>query len=113
MSAGTRAYLHHTGGMVGFSSSFHVDVASGVGAFASSNISAFAEYRPRLLTQFAVDALTERGGRTPLPSAATARNPLANAASYVGRYPGPAGTFEVRSGNPLTIVANGQSAPLQ
>ena len=40
-----RAYLHHTGGMVAFSSSFHVDTASGVGAFASSTISGFAEYR--------------------------------------------------------------------
>src|SRR5947209_7145716 len=38
---GGRAYLHHTGGMVSFSSSYHVDVASGVGAFASSTISAF------------------------------------------------------------------------
>ena len=53
-----RSYLHHTGGMVSFSSSFHVDVASGVGAFASSTLSAFVEYRPRLLTRFAVDALT-------------------------------------------------------
>ncbi len=53
-----RPYLHHTGGMVSFSSSFHLDPASGVGAFACANISAFAEYRPRLLTWFATDALT-------------------------------------------------------
>ena len=80
-----RSYLHHTGGMVSFSSSFHVDVASGVGAFASSTISAFAEYRPRLLTRFAVDALTNAlGGR---PAAARRRRStyaLANAATYVG-----------------------------
>jgi hypothetical protein len=30
----------------------------------------------------------------------------------VGRYSGPAGSFEVQSGSPLTIVAAGQSAPL-
>ena len=34
-----RSYLHHTGGMVSFSSSFHVDIASGIGAFASSSLS--------------------------------------------------------------------------
>jgi D-alanyl-D-alanine carboxypeptidase len=107
-----RSYLHHTGGMVSFSSSFHVDVASGVGAFASSTLSAFAEYRPRLLTQFAVDALTNVSAGRPLPSPPELNAPLANATAYVGRYVGPAGTIEVRPGNPLTLVANGQSAPL-
>ena len=34
-----RSWLHHTGGMVGYSSSFHVDVQSGVAAFASSKLS--------------------------------------------------------------------------
>ena len=68
------SYLHHTGGMVSFSSSFHVDVASGVGAFASSTLSAFAEYRPRLLTRFAVDALTNAPGGTPAAGASSARS---------------------------------------
>lgn len=108
-----RSYLHHTGGTVGFSSSFHVDVASGVGAFASANIGAFADFRPRLLTQFAVDALTNvmLGRQLLAPPRLTVS--LAYPASYVGRYSGPAGSFEVRPGDPLTIVANGQAAPLQ
>ena len=38
---------------------------------------------------------------------------IANAASYVGRYSGPDGVFEVRAGSPLTLVANGESAALQ
>ncbi|HYX47129.1 MAG TPA: serine hydrolase domain-containing protein [Sphingomicrobium sp.] len=108
-----RSYLHHTGGMVSFSSSFHVDVGSGAGAFASSTLSAFAEYRPRLLTQFAVDALTAASAGHPLPAPPPLQAPLANAAAFVGRYVGPAGEIEVRSGSPLTLVANGQSAPLQ
>ncbi len=108
-----RAYLHHTGGMVSFASSFHVDVASGMGAFASSSISAFAEYRPRLLTQFAVDALTNAAAGRTLPVPPTLETRLPNAAAYVGRYSGPAGAFEVRAGDPLMIVANGQAAPLQ
>jgi CubicO group peptidase (beta-lactamase class C family) len=108
-----RAYLHHTGGMLSFSSSFHVDVASGVGAFASSTLTAFAEYRPRLLTRFAVDALTNALAGRPLPAPPPLEAPLPNAASYVGRYSGPSGAFEVRSGAPLTIIAGGQSAALQ
>ena len=113
VGGGRRSYLHHTGGMVSFSSSFHVDVASGVGAFASSTISAFAEYRPRLLTQFAVDALTDATAGHPLPSPPSLDTPFPNAAAYIGTYAGPNGTFEVRAGAPLTIVANGQSAALQ
>jgi hypothetical protein len=108
-----RSYLHHTGGMVSFASSFHVDVATGVGAFASSTISAFAEYRPRALTKFAVDALTNAAAGRPLPTPPSLDTPLPNAAAYVGTYAGPMGSFEVRAGSPLTIVANGKSAPLQ
>ncbi|HEX3421900.1 MAG TPA: serine hydrolase domain-containing protein [Sphingomicrobium sp.] len=108
-----RSYLHHTGGMVSFSSSFHVDVSSGVGAFASSTLSAFAEYRPRLLTRFAVDALTNAAAGRPLPSPPPLETSLENAAVYVGAYQGPSGAFEVHPGNPLTLVSGGQSAPLQ
>src|SRR5205823_945024 len=108
-----RAYLHHTGGMLSFSSSFHVDAASGVGAFASSTISAFADYRPRLLTRFAVDALTNVLSGRPLPAPAPLDTSLANVGSYVGRYSGPAGSFEVRAGAPLTIIADGEAAELQ
>jgi CubicO group peptidase (beta-lactamase class C family) len=108
-----RSYLHHTGGMLSFSSSFHVDIASGVGAFASSTLNAFAEYRPRLLTRYAVDALTNALAGKPLPPPPPLQDPLAKAASYVGRYAGPAGAFEVRPGKPLTIIANGEAASLE
>jgi CubicO group peptidase (beta-lactamase class C family) len=108
-----RTYLHHTGGMVSFSSSFHVDVASGVGAFASSTLSGFAEFRPRLLSRFAVDALTNALANRPLPAPPALGVMLPGSAADVGRYSGPGGKFEVRPGNPLTLVANGTSAPLQ
>jgi CubicO group peptidase (beta-lactamase class C family) len=108
-----RSYLHHTGGMISFSSSFHVDLASGIGAFASSTISAFAEYRPRVLTRFAVDALAEATAGRPVPAAPPLDVPLANAGAFVGRYSGPSGSFEVRPGSPLTLVANGREAALQ
>jgi CubicO group peptidase (beta-lactamase class C family) len=108
-----RSYLHHTGGMVAFSSSFHLDVASGVGAFASTNLSGFAEYRPRQVTLFAAGALTNALARQPLPAPPLLGVPLPGASHYAGRYAGPAGSFEIRPGNPLTIVAGGQSAELQ
>src|SRR5690348_12937986 len=113
VGANGRSYLHHTGGMISFASSFHVDVASGVGAFASSTISAFAEYRPRLLTQYAVDALTDAAAGRPVPLPTRLESPFPNAAAYIGTYAGPAGAFEVRAGNPLAIVADGESAALQ
>ena len=108
-----RSYLHHTGGMVSFSSSFHLDTENGVGAFASSTISAFAEYRPRILTRYATSALTEALAGRPVPAPPSLDVPIANAAAYVGRYSGPMGVFEVRAGGPLTLVANGREAALQ
>lgn len=110
---GGRGYLHHTGGMVSFSSSFHLDKASGVGAFASANLSGFAEYRPRLLTRFAVDALTNAALGQQLPVPPSLYTPSTHTPAYIGRYAGPAGKFEIRGGAPLTIVADGTSAPLQ
>src|SRR6185369_10120038 len=90
-----RSYLHHTGGMVSFSSSFHVDIASGVGAFASSTLSGFGEFRPRLLSRFAVDALTNALAGRPLPAPPALGVQHPGAAAYVGRYAGPGGKFEV------------------
>jgi CubicO group peptidase (beta-lactamase class C family) len=110
-----RSYLHHTGGMVSFSSSFHLDVASGIGAFASSTISAFAEYRPRVLTRFAVDALGEALAGRAIPAPPSLDVPLANPAAYVGDYATASGSFRVRSGHgaPLTILAGETEAILQ
>ena len=113
VGSGTHSYLHHTGGMVSFSSSFHVDPASGAGAFASATISAFAAYRPRLLTMYAVDALSAARAGRPLPKPPALSTPLANGADYAGIYAGPAGSFEVRFGpGGLTILADGRAAPL-
>ncbi|HJU76438.1 MAG TPA: serine hydrolase domain-containing protein, partial [Sphingomicrobium sp.] len=107
-----RSYVHHTGGMVSFSSSFHLDKTSGVAAFASSTVSAFLEYRPRVLTRFAADTLTSALAGLPLPSPPPPIPPLANAAQFVGTYNGPSGSFHIQLGDPLTITATG-SAPLQ
>src|SRR5207248_11211580 len=79
----------------------------------SSTLTAFAEYRPRLLTRFAVDALPNAAAGRPLAAPPALDPPLANVAGYVGVYTGASGAIEVRPGSPLSLVANGQSAPLQ
>ena len=59
VQAGGRTYLHHTGGMIAFNSSLHVDGAAGVGAFASTNVGLIV-YRPRAVTAYACEALSRR-----------------------------------------------------
>jgi len=108
-----RRYLHHTGGMVSFSSSFHVDAASGIGAFASTNLSAFPEYRPRKVTLFAVQALAAAEAGQPLPDPPPLESPVKQPGDYVGRYGSGSRSFEIRSGPGLTIVSSGTESPLE
>ncbi|HEY8591735.1 MAG TPA: serine hydrolase domain-containing protein [Sphingomicrobium sp.] len=107
-----RSYLHHTGGMLSFSSAFHIDKSSGAAAFASTSLGGYAEFRPKLLSRFAADALTSAAAGAPLPPPPSLFVPSAHTPAYVGRYKGPAGEFEVSRGTPLTIVSNGKSATL-
>jgi CubicO group peptidase (beta-lactamase class C family) len=114
VSSGGRRYLHHTGGMVSFSSAFHVDTGNGVGAFASSSISAFAEYRPRDLTFFAVQALTAAADGKSLPAPPPLERPVAHAAEYVGTYSAGGRSFTVGgTASGLTLTSNGRGAALE
>jgi CubicO group peptidase (beta-lactamase class C family) len=106
-------YIHHTGGMVSFSSSFHVDAGNGIGSFASTNFSAFPEYRPRKVTMFAVQALAAAEAGRPIPDPPPVANPIKRPEDYVGRYSGASRAFEIRVGSGLAIVANGASAALE
>jgi CubicO group peptidase (beta-lactamase class C family) len=60
--------LHHTGGMMSFSSSFHADPAAGVACFASVN-ARIAGYRPRATTAYAIRLLRAVRAGAPLPAA--------------------------------------------
>jgi CubicO group peptidase (beta-lactamase class C family) len=108
-----RRYLHHTGGMVSFCSSFHVDTGNGIGSFASTNFSAFPEYRPRKVTLFAVQALAAAEAGQPLPDPPPLASPVTQPGDYVGRYSSRARSFEIRSGPGLSIESNGRTAPLE
>ncbi len=106
--------LHHTGGMVNFSSSFHSDGASGVGAFASTSLSANPEYRPRLITQFACQALRAAREGKPLP----VPKPLALPAidkpgDYAGSYAGPGGSFTITGDTAPALVMGAARVPLR
>jgi len=72
--------LRHTGGMISFASSIHVDLDGGVAAFASIN--AMQGYRPTPVTQFAVQLMN---GKMPPPPALPNAD-IADAGDYVGVY---------------------------
>jgi len=105
--------LHHTGGMMAFSSSFHADPAAGVACFASVNARNEA-YRPRQTTAYAIRLMRAVRQGAPPP---TAPDPLAsyrfaNAAAYAGRFVGPdGGDFTLTAGpGGLVLSAFGHAA---
>lgn len=91
--------LRHTGGMISFASSFHVDLDGGVAAFASIN--AMQGYRPVPVTQFAVQVMNAEAQGKPAPKAPELpKEDLENAADY-------AGTYSSSEGKRVEIVAEG------
>lgn len=106
--------LHHTGGMVSFASSFHSDGVSDVGAYASTPITASTGYRPRLITQFACQAMRAAKEGKPLPTPTPlATPPIAKPGDFAGNYAGLGGSFSIESGSGLTLVDAGTRTPLQ
>ncbi len=113
VQAGGRTYLHHTGGMIAFNSSLHVDGAAGVGAFASTNVGLIV-YRPRAVTAYACEALRAvREGREPLAPPEPQR-PAVEAA-YLGAYRAASGAaFEIRrSGDETRLSVDGRDVVLE
>jgi D-alanyl-D-alanine carboxypeptidase len=107
--------LRHTGGMVAFASSIHVDLDGGVAAFASIN--AMQGYRPTAVTEYAVRLLrAEREAKT-LPAAPAIANPIEvdNAADYRGTFAdGNQQKLEFAvEGKQLFLTAEGNRIPLQ
>jgi len=95
-------YLRHTGGMVAFSSALHVDLQSGLGAFASVNAN-LAGYRPVLVARYALDLLRatlDGKDLPPKPAMSPAADLVQNASDYAGVY---ASGDEKK----LTVVAEG------
>ena len=91
--------LHHTGGMMSFSSSFHADPAAGVGCFASVN-ARLSEYRPRQTTAFAIRLLRAIRAGAPLPAAPDPLTPLyrKDDSPFLGRFMGDHGEMIIDQG---------------
>jgi hypothetical protein len=109
--------LHHTGGMVAFSSSFHADPAAGLAAFASVN-ARIGPYRPRLTTAYAIRLMRAARAGAPLPAAP---DPLApwrfrDPTPYLGRWVAPDGlTITVQpsaAGEQPKIMVGGEAEQL-
>lgn len=112
-----RRVLHHTGGMLAFSSSFHVDAPAGVGAFASVN-ARLGAYRPREVTAYAVRLLRAAREGLPLPEAPDplAARRIAEAERFAGSWQGSDGRrFELvrQAGGGLTLVSDGREGRVE
>ncbi len=106
--------LHHTGGMVSFCSSFHSDGAADVAAYASTGLTASTGYRPRLITQFACQAMRAAAEGKPLPTPKSlATPPLPKPEDFIGSYAGPDGKFGIESGAGLVLVDGATRTSLQ
>jgi CubicO group peptidase (beta-lactamase class C family) len=79
--------LHHTGGMMSFSSSFHADPAAGVACFASVN-ARLGSYRPRQTTAYAIRLLRAVRLGQPLPTPPDPLKPwrIKDADVYLGSF---------------------------
>ncbi|MGB7137736.1 MAG: serine hydrolase domain-containing protein [Acidobacteriaceae bacterium] len=107
--------LRHTGGMVAFASSIHVDLDGGVACFASIN--AMQGYRPTAVTEYAVRLLRAERESKPLPAPPAIADPrdVENAADYAGIFTAPDGGKLVLAAadKRLTLIAGAQSITLQ
>jgi hypothetical protein len=108
--------LHHTGGMICFTSSFHVDPAAGVACFASVN-GDLGDYRPRKTTAFAVQLMRAVRANAHLPAAPDPMGKLtiAKPGDYAGHFVSDSGDaldFVMRSGQ-LVLESGGVTGRLQ
>ncbi len=88
------ALLRHTGGMVAFSSVMHIDLTSGIGAFASVNAN-LAGYRPNVVAKYALDllrAIIDGRDLPAAPSTATRPDQITNASDFAGSFSSADGT---------------------
>jgi CubicO group peptidase (beta-lactamase class C family) len=112
-----RPCLHHTGGMIAFSSSIHVDAPGGVGVFASTNARAQDDYRPRLVSSYGVSLMMAARAGRPLP--APVDLPMAPPIDAKEAMPGPlvsasGETLALRVGEGvLSLLWNGRAVEIE
>lgn len=101
-----RPCLHHTGGMLAFSSSITVDPVAGGGVFASVNARG-GGYRPRQLTQHGCRLIRAFAEGKPLPPAPAIVPvpPVEHADDFAGRY-------LAAGGDAIIVAADGKALSL-
>jgi CubicO group peptidase (beta-lactamase class C family) len=100
---GGRRMLHHTGGMVAFSSSVHIDPEAGIACFASTNVGGL-NYRPRNITSWACQLFraARDGGKAPEP--APTESKIDDPVKSVGRFQAADGdVIEFKAGGPTGL----------
>ncbi len=111
-----RNYLHHTGGMVSFSSSMHVDPEAGVAAFASSNVGFDFNYRPRDVTLHACRLFRAAREGADVPAPAPTRSTVSDPVRLTGVYTAQSGEmFEIRAAgaDQIAMHRNGVASRMQ
>lgn len=108
------ALLRHTGGMVSYMSALQVDIAAGIGGFASVN--AQQGYRPNAVVKYGLQLMRARAENKKAPAAPAPDSEfeIANAGDYVGVFAGERGKLEfAREGTKLFLVRAGQRIQLE
>ena len=108
------ALLRHTGGMVSYMSALQVDIAAGIGGFASVN--AQQGYRPNAVVKYGVQLMRAHveKRKSPAPPAADSEFEVARAGDYVGVFAGEQGRLEfAREGTKLFLVRGSKRIPLE
>ncbi|MFZ2030896.1 MAG: serine hydrolase [Vitreimonas sp.] len=110
-----RSYLHHTGGMISFSSAIHVDSEAGIAAFASSNVGGGLNYRPRDVTLHACKLFKAARDGAAAPPPRPTRAAVEHPERYAGVFTAANGdAFEVRpNGDQLKLLYQGRETKMQ
>ncbi|WDI30727.1 serine hydrolase [Hyphococcus flavus] len=115
ITADERQYLHHTGGMVSFTSSLHVDPEAGVAAFASGNVHYATGHRPRNITLYACQLINAAINNEDTPEAPELARTVENPDQFAAVFTAENGdAFEVKAGDEeLVVHRNGRVSTLQ
>ena len=112
---GGRDYLHHTGGMVSFSSALHVDPAAGVATFASGNVHYARDYRPRDITILGCRLLHAAATGADFLNGRSTKPSVSNPWRFAGLYKSESGdSFEIAAAsNSISMRRNGANTAMQ
>ena len=106
--------LRHTGGMVSYMSALQVDIAAGIGGFASVN--AQQGYRPNAVVVYGLQLMRAHAEekKPPAAPAPDSEFEIANAGDYAGTFSGGQGKLEfAHEGTKLYLMRAGKRIPLE